>query len=180
MSMGRSAARADRRDVGLRSRAALAVLLLGAAVAEPAVGAGATRALPDLVPVGGTFPVTITLDPPPGTLIAAAEDAPPSGWTVSNISDSGSFDSPSGKVKWGLFIAPSIPATLTYDVTRQASPAPPCFSGTAAYDGGEFPIAGDACMVAVPAVSAWGLLVLSLSLVTVGTRMAMRRRRIDA
>jgi len=139
-----------------------------------ALGSGATRELPDSVLPGQSFIVAITLDPPPGTSVAAAEDAPPVGWAVSNISNSGTFDAQTGKVKWGLFFAPSIPTALSYQVTASGQ-ASPCFSGTISYDGVGSAITGDACLVSAPAVSAWCALELSLLLAIAGTILLRSR-----
>ena len=148
------------------------LLIAAVLVTAPALGAGAARDLPDNTLPGQPFTVTITLDVPPGTSVAAAEDAPPPGWNVSNISNGGSFDVQTGKVKWGLFFAPSIPNSLTYTVVAGSSS--PCFSGTVTYDQGDFPIGGDACTVTIPALSTWGGLILILSMLTAGTVLVRR------
>lgn len=143
------------------------------AVSSAAHAASAVRALPDSVLPGASFTVTITLDPPPGASVVAVEDAPPSGWAVSTISNSGTFDMQTGKVKWGLFFAPSIPAALTYDVTATAQ-ASSCFAGLASYDGVDTPITGDLCTITIPTISTWGGVALVLSLLIAGT--ALQRR----
>jgi len=143
-------------------------------LAGPASGIAAVRALPDNALPGSVITVTITLNIPPNATVAAAEDAPPYGWAVSNISNGGSFDSPTRKVKWGLFFAPSIPATLSYDVTATGSNRN-CFEGQVSYDSGGSLIGGDACVVAIPAVSAWGAVALTLLLLTAGTILTRGR-----
>jgi|CXWL01.1.fsa_nt_gi hypothetical protein len=144
-------------------------------LSSAAFGSGATRNLPDSIVPGASFTVTITLDTPPGTSVAAAEDAPPAGWTVSNISNSGTLDLQTGKVKWGLFFAPSIPTTLSYDVTATASSSR-CFSGTVSFDGAGSGITGDSCLNVIPASSTWGVLALIISLLTAGTIVANRQQ----
>lgn len=139
-----------------------------------AFGSGASRDLPDSALPGASFTVTITLDTPPVTSVAAAEDAPPSGWIVSNISNSGTFDAQTGKVKWGLFFAPSIPLTLSYDVTSTGQ-STTCFSGTVSFDGAGSGITGDSCMNVIPAASTWGVLALVISLLTAGSIVANRQ-----
>ena len=134
----------------------------------PALASGALRDLPDSSVPGVLFAVTIALDPPPGTSVAAAEDAPPSGWTVSNISNGGTLDVQSGKVKWGLFFAPSIPATLTYNVTPVGQSSI-CFGGTVSFDGAGAAITGDACINSIPTVSTWSAVALSLMLLIGGS-----------
>jgi hypothetical protein len=144
----------------------LAIVVL-CCLPSAAQGAGASRELLDSSLPGAAFTVTITLDLPPGVSVVAAEDAPPSGWTASSISDSGTFDIQTGKVKWGLFFTPSIPTSLTYDVTPTASPSR-CFSGTVSFDGIGSAISGELCMNVVPAASTWGVLVMGISLLAGG------------
>ncbi len=82
-------------------------------------------------------PVEVLIDvtPDPGTMVHAVEDAPPVGWTVSNINESGAWDSVNEKVKWGLFFDASV-RTLTYDITPPAGETgEKTFSGTASFDG---------------------------------------------
>lgn len=136
-------------------------------LASAALGSGATRDLPSSILPGASVTVTIALDVPPGTSVVAAEDQPPAGWTVANIGNGGTFDQSSGKVKWGLFFAPSIPAVLTYDVT--AGTSSPCFSGTVSFDGVGSSIGGETCATVVPAASTWGIAVLSLATLICGT-----------
>jgi len=149
-----------------------------AAIGVPA--SGAVRDLPDVYTPGVTVPVLITVDAPPGATVAAMEDAPPPGWVVSiiSISDSGSFDAQTGKVKWGLFFAPSIPSILSYNVAPPANaPAPACFVGTVSFGGADTPMAGDSCItVAIPALSGWGLAVTGALLLTSAT-LVLRRGR---
>jgi hypothetical protein len=145
------------------------------AAPRPADGAGAARDLPEAVQPGSTITVTIQLTPPPGAAVAAAEDAPPVGWNVSNISNNGAFDSISGKVKWGLFFDPSIPTSLTYDLSIPLFPGAGCFVGTVTFDGGSFPVIGDICAVGVPATTAWSVTVLTLLILTAGCVTLQRR-----
>jgi len=153
---------------------------LGVCTSELAFGAGAVRDLPEAVYPGSTITVTIQLTPPAGAAIAAAEDAPPVGWAVSNVSDSGAFDAPSGKVKWGLFFAPAIPASLTYDLLIPTSPGTGCFFGTATFDGGSFPVTGDGCAVGVPAATAWSVTVLAFLILVAGEWMLRCRAAASA
>lgn len=146
-------------------------LLLAGVATGPATGT--QRDLPESAVPGDTITVQITLDVPPGTTVVAAEDQPPPGWAVSNISNGGSFDFATKKVKWGLFFGPSIPGTLTYQATAGSGSG--CFAGLVSYDGVDTPITGDFCTVSIPAVSTWGAIVLSLALLVCGT--ALRRSR---
>lgn len=47
--------------------------------------------------------VTIQVTPDPATQAWAAQETPPAGWTVSEISDAGAYDSINAQVKWGPF-----------------------------------------------------------------------------
>jgi hypothetical protein len=161
--------------VQARGKGILGLGLFGI-LASVALGSGAIRDLPNSILPGATVTVTITLDPPPGTSVAAAEDQPPTGWTVSNISDSGTFDQSAGKVKWGLFFAPSIPSVLTYDVT--VGSWSPCFAGSVSYDGVGTAIGGEACAAVVPTVSTWGAATLLLLLLICGGAIAGRKSRL--
>ena len=92
--------------------------------------------------------VRIVLNPPPGALTAAVEDAPPDGWTqISNISDAGEYDAENAKVKWGPLFAP-FPAELTYEVVPPVdAEGLVCFDGAAAFDDGlGEPVCGDECI----------------------------------
>jgi len=143
-----------------------------------ASGQGATRDLSAYTEFNAPFTVTITLYPPPDTGVAGLEDSPPAGWiNVENISDSGIYDAENLKVKWGPFVgSEQIPAFVTYDITPPASPGDNCFSGIATYDDGVWPIAGDECIsMNIPAVSQWGLGVMTLLVLTAGTLVHMRR-----
>ena len=145
--------------------------------APMALADGAVRDLPVSVLPSETFTVTITIDVPGGTFILLLEDQPPAGWTVTNISDGGSFYTQTMSVKWGPFFDPSIPASITYDVT-----APPsirgrqCFAGTIWFDKVEEPIQGSDCLsLIVPAITEWGLLTLALLLIAAGQVVILRR-----
>jgi hypothetical protein len=144
-------------------------------LAAIAVGQSATRDLAaEYVPPGSIMPVSIALSTPGGTASMGLEDRPPAGWTVSNISHSGSVDG-TGKVKWGPFIGGPYPAAVTYDVTPAPGSGTGCFSGTANFDGLDVPIAGDECILAIPATSTWGLLALGQMLAIAGTLTLGRR-----
>lgn len=146
--------------------------------ASTAVAQSANRDLPDLYRPGGPMvTVTITLNDVGAVAAAGLEDKPPSGWTVSNISNGGSFDVSSGKVKWGPFFSPSIPGALSYDVLPSpTSSGEACFAGTASFDGLDEAVGGELCIPApVPAASAWGLLAMVLGVLSAAT-MVIRSR----
>lgn len=153
-----------------------ALMLTFLAASPAAFSQTATRGLPpNYAPPPSTLEVSISLSIPGGTGVVGVEDGPPSGWAASNISNGGTYDVPSGKVKWGPFIAPSIPSALTYEVTPNGPGGSDCFVGTASFDGLDVKIGGDACMIAVPAASFWGLVVMSELLLISATLTLLRR-----
>ncbi len=150
----------------------VAGLIAWAVAARSVYAQGASRALPDIYGPGVSLTVPITIDPPPGTGIVILEDAPPAGWPASNISDGGTWDVQNEKVKWGPFWDPLIPEAVSYDVTPSTSAiGEQCFTGTVSFDvTGDQPVAGDPCIaVAVPTLSQWGLVVMSLLLLSAGS-----------
>jgi len=137
----------------------------------------AVRELPRFPGEGATATITITLHPPAGTAAAGAADTPPAGWTVSNISDAGTFDSLTGEVKWGPIFTPADPTVLTYDVTvPTGATGNECFTGTVSFDGSETPIEGESCFVTIPALTPAGAAVAAL-LATAAGLVVVRRWR---
>jgi len=91
---------------------------------------------------GAGLGVSIAVTPDASTQNYAVEDAPPSGWTVSNISIGGSFDDVNKKVKWGPFFDNSA-RTLSYTATPPVgSSGDGSFDGVASFDGSNAPITG--------------------------------------
>jgi uncharacterized delta-60 repeat protein len=127
----------------------LARLNPGPSVREPFVQRHLTSRF--YVPGGATYEVMLYAHPPPGVSAFAAEDRPPTGWTVSAISDGGVFDATTGKVKFGPFFDDD-GRMLVYEVTPAAGATnAQCFDGVASADGVDTPILGEACMLpAVP------------------------------
>jgi hypothetical protein len=98
---------------------------------------------PNYVP-GVAFTVTLLANPPAGTRAWGVEDQPPRGWSVTEISHRGVFDSITGKVKFGHFTEILNPQTLSYRVTPAVNAAGDYeFTGAASADGRSFAIAGD-------------------------------------
>ncbi|MCH7597198.1 MAG: hypothetical protein IID35_11670, partial [Planctomycetes bacterium] len=103
----------------------------------PSVSAAqsAVRDLPDTYEPGGPpVVVGITIVSPGSVAAVGVEDQPPLNWAVSSISHSGFFDAQSRKVKWGPFFAPSIPATISYELAPPQTLSGLCFSGTVSFD----------------------------------------------
>ena len=93
------------------------------------------RSFPSPVEPSSTTTITIDVNPDVSVQVYAVEDVPPVSWTVSNINESGTWDSVNEKVKWGLFFDNNA-RTLTYDITAPAD-ANDCYpiSGITSFDG---------------------------------------------
>ena len=149
--------------------------LASAGSAKPVFAEGATRDLSDYSLPGVTFTVSITIDADPTTDLLGVEEAPPTGWTVSAISNGGEWDDQNAEVKW-LFFSPSIPSAVTYNLSPPVDASGlQCFSGIANFDGVEQPIGGDQCLsVTIPTLCEWGLVVLALLVLTAGSMLLIR------
>jgi hypothetical protein len=114
-------------------------LFPGSALAAGSAVAGFTQSC---YTPGAGLGVTISVTPDSSTQVYAVQDAPPSGWTVSNVTSGGSFDSVNNLVKWGPFFDNSI-RTLSYTVTPPAGASGSAsFSGAASFDGSSVSISG--------------------------------------
>jgi hypothetical protein len=101
------------------------------------------RKLPPAYTPGTAFTVELRAEPPAGARAYAVEDHPPTGWTVSEISNDGVFDPATGKVKFGPFTEITA-RTLTYRVTPPGSATGRKeFAGVGSVDGVNYPIGGD-------------------------------------
>jgi len=90
------------------------------------------------------YVVTIEVLPKPGVDAYTAEEHPPAGWTVSQVSENGNFDVASGIIRWGIFLDDGV-RKLSYQVAppdeRQGKY--PVFEGAASFDGIDVPIHSD-------------------------------------
>lgn len=152
-------------------------IAIGAAAA-PVFAQDAARDLSGYSAPGVTFTVSIAIDTPPGTNAVGLEDAPPTGWVVSAISDNGLWDPVAEKVKWLFLFDPPFPTEITYDVTpATGASSDSCFEGKVSFDGPEQPIGGDLCIVVdIPAVSDIGLMMLGLLVLAAGAIVVTRSR----
>lgn len=160
-------------------RSLICMVAVGA-LTTGALGQAATRDLSSFTGAGFSFSVSITIDTPAGINVVGLEESPPSGWTVTTISDGGFWDIENQKVKW-IFLTEPFPTEVTYDT---ASPPDAvgslCFAGEVSFDGPSQPIDGDACIaVGIPATSAIGLTFLGLCMLAIGSRLATKRSRRD-
>jgi len=104
------------------------------------------RELPPAYLPGSVFRVHLLADPLWDASVYAVEDRVPPGWSVTDISHDGAFDTHTGKVKFGPFGDP-VPRALTYDVQSPMDANDlQCFTGTASADGASYPITGDDCI----------------------------------
>jgi len=91
-----------------------------------------------------TQPVTVTIAVTPNATATcyAVEELIPAGWTVTYISNTGSFDKVKGKVKWGPFFDNQI-RTLSYTLTPPVSASGTAtISGIASFNGANLTITG--------------------------------------
>jgi hypothetical protein len=106
-----------------------------------------TRRLPGNYVPGEPLKVVLDAAPLAPVKAYAIEDQPPKGWSVSNISDGGIFDSEHRKVKFGPFLD-NKPRTLTYETTPPAKGwGTQKFTGIASANGVDSPITGDQSVV---------------------------------
>jgi sugar lactone lactonase YvrE len=108
---------------------------------EPANQAVATR--PATYVPGRPFAVEIALQPLATTRVNAIEETIPAGWTASDISEGGTFDSALRKVKWGPFFD-AMARVLRYQaVPSQEAAETVSFSGLASFDGVDVTLVGN-------------------------------------
>jgi len=101
-----------------------------------------SRTLPTGYEAGQEVLVEISITPNAGSFSSAVEDTPPTGWTISDISDNGTFDQVNGRVKW-VFLDGD-PRTLSYKASPpQGTSGTYSFSGIASFDGQGSEVLGD-------------------------------------
>jgi Immunoglobulin domain len=102
----------------------------------------AVSSMPASYTPGVAFTVSILVTPDASTTAYGIEDQVPTGWAVTNIDNSGAFDSVNNKVKWGPFFD-STTRTLSYSITPPAAAnGAVTFSGSASFDGIDVAISG--------------------------------------
>jgi hypothetical protein len=130
------------------------ILTAGPSLIFPQTGS-ALRVLPSKVGLLETIVLSNIVTPKPGSISWAVQDSVPTGWSASNISDGGVFDSATRMVKWGPFFDDT-PRTLTCNLVSDFVPGTAQFSGTASFDGVAFAITGNSSVAVEappPAVS---------------------------
>lgn len=143
--------------------AALALLSAGQAFAQDP----ASRSVRGTVNSGDTASVAITLTPPPGSATAVVTDTPPTGWTISDISDQGVLNEMSNVITWTLPNGSNLERVLSYRITP-----PPGndgfqdFEGTYSYNGAMArDISGDRYAIANSASGAFATRALTTRIV---------------
>lgn len=101
------------------------------------------RDLPPAYQADTDFTVLLRADPPRGGAAWTVEEAPPTGWAVSEISADGAYDAVTGKVKFGPF-TDTEERSLTYRVAVPATASGiQTFTGQSSLDGTTLPVVGD-------------------------------------
>ncbi len=125
------------------------VLIGGQRQTRPVVGTVVSQ-LPTQYEAGQQITVRLTVTPTPLTKVFAVEDRPPSGWSISQISDGGENDPRVGRIKWGPFFTNGV-TILTYQVTAPDAirDAIVTFSGIGSFDELSTTVLGQREMTAV-------------------------------
>jgi len=91
--------------------------------------------------------ISIDLIFPANVLVVGLRENPPSGWTVSNISNGGRWDVTNEAVKW-FFVDDELPEMVSYTITPSVdAEGVACFSGRTNFDGNtERAINGHRCV----------------------------------
>jgi len=101
------------------------------------------RDLPPAYLPGTAVEVLLLADPPRGGAAWTVEETPPTGWTLSEISDEGVFDGTTGRVKFGPF-TDGQSRRLSYRATPPTTATgSQKFSGRSSLDGRSLPVGGD-------------------------------------
>lgn len=107
----------------------------GGAGASLASSGTATRSMFGDMRADAATQVRITATPPTGSSGYAVEERPPYGWTISNISHEGVFDTTNGVIRWGVF-PDGLTRTLSYTATPPAAVSSVgVFAGQLSFDG---------------------------------------------
>jgi len=114
-----------------------------------------SRTAPARFTAGVPLSVTLTLEPVPGVEIQAVEELVPPGWIPSGLTDGGSVDPNSGRLKWGPFIDRNR-RTLTYALLPPSGASGTrSLSGTGHFNRDAVPTAGSSALTpnSVPVVA---------------------------
>ncbi len=116
-------------------------------VADSGKTAGGGAVVADLGAVsyrsGHGVPVRLSVTPDLGTLAYLVADAPPLGWSVTDIANGGRWDAATGTVKWGPYFDAQ-PQSFTYRAVPPADETDTVvFLGSASFNGIDAAIAGE-------------------------------------
>jgi len=121
----------------------IAVLIFVALPAAVLCQPSSVRDLPDYYVPDKALEVNLSIDPGEDSLAWVAEDIPPQGWTVSDISESGVYDTVNKKVKWGLYMD-NIPRDFSYKLTPpKEEKAKVTLTGIVSVNGSSYNTIGD-------------------------------------
>jgi len=130
--------------------AALALLVPGSL--RGAVAGSSTRTGPACYRAGQSVTLTNLMAPLASVWMQTLTERVPAGWTTSDISDGGSFDAPSGSIRWMFF--DNQVRQLRYTLLAPANAAGPVsLSGTASFDGATLTVGGLLQLAAAPPAS---------------------------
>ena len=109
-----------------------------------AVSFGATRVIEPIEGVPGQYRVRIDATPPGDARSWALEETPPVGWIAREVSDDGTVDIATGRVRWGLFWNGE-PRPLSYTLVSggDALPMPQGLAGVISADGRNAPVSAE-------------------------------------
>lgn len=114
----------------------------GMRTSQASSGSAVSTFSPTTYTPGTGIVVSISVTPGSSSQVYAVEDLPPTGWTVTDINNSGSWDGIAKKVKFGPFFD-NTARTLSYTATPPAGEAgEKTFSGVASFDGSNVIIGG--------------------------------------
>lgn len=118
-------------------------ILVSAATNQPSPATGpAVSEMAATYTPGITLAISLQIKPPTATIAYAVEDRPPTGWTISSITEGGVFDPATGVMKWGVYFDDQA-RTLKYSATPPpGATGPATFRGVASFDGVEVLITG--------------------------------------
>jgi hypothetical protein len=109
------------------------------------------RSLPATFLPGTAFSVTNAVSPDASVVVYAVQDTVPLGWTVTNLTDDGTFSAATGTVEWGPFFD-ALPRTLSYQVIPPVNAtAAVSFSGLGVFNlSQDVAITGQAIIIPAP------------------------------
>jgi hypothetical protein len=126
-----------------------------------AVASTVVRSLPATFTPDVAFTVTNAVSPDDSVVVYAVEDTVPTGWTVTNVSDDGSFVAATNAVEWGPFFD-SMPRSLTYEIIPpESATTAVMFSGVGVFNlSRNVPITGQSTVI--PSVSSLSTIVCAM------------------